>query len=110
MAEILSSSTFIAVTDRRIVTATPKALLRRGEIGTTYPLKEVKYVRPRTNYGERVRPTIGVTTERSDVQWMFPADADLESIDALATVIADGVVGRTQAQAAIASADEPPSA
>lgn len=110
MAEILTSSTFVAVTDRRIVTATPKALLRRGELGTTYPLDEVKYVRPRTNHGERVRPTIGVTTERSDVQWMFPADADHESIDALVTVIADGASGRAEARAAIAPAAELPSA
>lgn len=110
MAKMFTSSTFVAVTDRRIVTANPKALLRRGELGTTYPLNEVKYVRPRKNHGERVRPTVGITTERNDIQWMFPADADHESIDALVTVIADGASGRTEVQATIASAAELPSA
>ncbi len=57
-----------------------------------------------------VQQSLGVTTERSDVQWMFPADADHESIDALVAVIADGASGRTEARAASASAAELPSA
>lgn len=101
VVEMVASSTFVAVTDRRIVTAPPKTLLRRGELGMTYPLDEVRYVRPRTNHGERVRPTIGVTTERSDVQWMFPAVADHRRIDDLATVIEEGVSGITKARVAI---------
>ena len=109
MVERLASSTFVAVTDRRILTAAPRTLLRRGELGTIYPLDEVKYVRPRTNHGQRVRPTIGVTTERSDVQWMFPVDAAHESIDDLATVIANSASIRMKARAAIASAVEPSS-
>ncbi|MBK6301677.1 MAG: hypothetical protein IPF40_11745 [Actinomycetales bacterium] len=110
VVEMLASSTFVVVTDRRIVTATPKTFLRRGELAATYPLDEVRYVRQRTNYGQRVRPTIGVTTERSDVEWMFPAEADHESIDDLATVIAEGASGRTEARAAIErSAAESPS-
>lgn len=107
MVAALTSSTFVAVTDRRIVTAAPKTLLRRGELGTIHPLDEVKYVRPRTKHGQCVRPTIGVTTERSDVQWMFPAKAAHESIDDLATVIADGASIRVEARAAIASAAGP---
>lgn len=106
MVEIFTSSTFVAVTDRRIITATPKTLLRHGELDTIYPLDEVKYVRPRTNYGQRVRPTIGVTTERSDVQWMFPADAACESIDDLVAVIADSASIRMETHDAIASAAE----
>ena len=84
MVKLFASSTFVAVTDRRIITAAPKSLLRRGELGATYQLDEVRYVRPRTNYGGRVRPTIGITTERNDVQWMFPANAVHECIDDLA--------------------------
>jgi len=99
--ERLASSTFVAVTDRRIITAAPKTLLRRGELGTTYPLDDVRYVRPRTKQAERVRPTIGITTERSDDQWMFPASADHKRIDDLATVIADGASSRTAARVAI---------
>ena len=109
MVEIFTSSTFIAVTDRRIITATPKTLLRQGELGTTYPLDEVKYVRPRMNHGQRVRPTIGVTTERSDIQWMFPADAVFESIDDLAALIADSASICMEAQSVIASAAKPSS-
>lgn len=101
LVEVLTSSTFVAVTDRRIVTATPKTLLRRGELRATYPLEEVRYVRPRTNHGEHVRPTIGVITERSDIQWMFPAVADHRCIDDLATVISEGASGRHEARAAI---------
>lgn len=101
VVELLASSTFVAVTDRRIITAVPKTLLRRGELGATYPLDEVRYVRPRTNYGGRVRPTIGVTTDRSDVHWMFPSKALHEHIDNLADVIEQSAFRDTQEPAAI---------
>lgn len=95
VVELLASSTFVAVTDRRIVTATPKALLRRGELGETFPLREVRFVRPRHNHVDSVRPTISVITERSDVRWMFPAAADHRQIDQLADIIENGAVGVT---------------
>lgn len=90
VVEKLTSGTFVAVTDRRIVTATPRALLRRGELDSIYPLDEVRYVRPPSNHGAGVRPTIGIATDRRDVQWMFPSDAHLEHIDSLAAVISRG--------------------
>ncbi|NKS38098.1 hypothetical protein GS488_20815 [Rhodococcus hoagii] len=96
-----TSSTFVAVTDRRIVTAGSKTLLRRGELDSIYPLDEVRYVRPRSNHGAGVRPTIGIATDRRDVQWMFPADADHEHIDNLAAAISDGASVTTQAPAVI---------
>lgn len=99
----LASSTFVAVTDRRIVTATPRTLLRRGELDAVYPLDEIRYVRPRSNHGKSVRPSIGVTTDRRDVQWLFPADAEYEDIDNLAAVISAGATGPAKAQAAIES-------
>ncbi|MGF7123324.1 hypothetical protein [Rhodococcus sp. BE178] len=99
--EKLTSSTFVAVTDRRIVTATPRTLLQHGELGSIYPLDEVRYVRPLSNHGGGVRPTIGITTDRRDVQWMFPADADREHIDNLAAVISDGASVTSQAPAKI---------
>lgn len=104
---MLTSSTFVAVTDRRILTAIPKTFLNRGELGSTYPLDDVKYVRPRTEYQQAVRPTIGVTTKHSDIEWMFPADASQECIDALAAAINDGAAIRVQARTASASAVEP---
>lgn len=107
VVEKLASSTFVAVTDRRIVTGNPRTLLRRGELGSIYPLDEVRYVRPRSNHGMGVRPTIGIATDRRDVQWMFPADAPLEQIDNLAAVISDGASGTTQAPAAIEQSAAP---
>lgn len=101
--ERLASSTFVAVTDRRIVTADPKTLLRRGEIDAVYPLDEIRYVRPRSNHDAGVRPTIGIATDRRDVQWMFPTDAELDDIDNLAAALASGPSPSPHAQAAIES-------
>lgn len=101
VVEKLTSSTFMAVTNRRIVTATPKTLLRRGELGSIYSLDEVRYVRPRSNHVAGVRPTIGIATDRRDVQWMFPTEADPEHIDNLAAVISDGASVTTRTPAAI---------
>ncbi|MCF8784376.1 hypothetical protein [Rhodococcus ruber] len=101
VVEKLTSSTFVAVTDRRIVTATPRTLLRHGELGSIYPLDEVRFVRPRPKHDAAVRPTIGITTDRRDIQWMFPADADHEHIDNLAAVISDGASVASQDPAAI---------
>lgn len=106
MIGVLTSSTFVAVTDRRIVTAIPRRFLRYGELGATYSLDEVKYVRPRVKYGERVRPTIGITTEHDDIEWMFPAGAAHESVDNLVAVIVDGSSSRMELRAAITSAAE----
>lgn len=101
--EKLASSTFVAVTDRRIVTADPKTLLRRGELNASYRLDEIRYVRPRSNHDTGVRPTIGIATDRRDVKWMFPTDAELDDIDNLAAVISSGPSGSLPAQAAIES-------
>lgn len=103
VAKSLTSSEFIAVTDRRIVTARPSNLLRLGELGETYRLEEVKYVRPRTNYQSAVRPTIAVTTERDDLQWMFPSSASHENIDDLAQLIEQGAFRVSRTRGAIES-------
>ena len=58
-------------------------------------------MRPRSNHSAGVRPTIGIATDRRDIQWMFPADADPEHIDNLAAVISDGASVTTQAPVAI---------
>lgn len=97
VVEKFASSTFVAVTDRRIVTATPKSLLRRGELSSIYPLSEVRYVRARSNHTSSVRPTIGIATDRRDVRWMFPAKAADEHVDNFAEVISSGASGATQA-------------
>ena len=105
-----TSSTFVAVTDRRIITANPRKLLRHGELGATYPLDDVKDVRLRTDNTDHVCPVIEVTTKQSDIRWMFPARADQTSIEDLATtmddlasVITEGASGHAETRAAIAS-------
>ncbi|MFT9396885.1 MAG: hypothetical protein ABF545_02315 [Bifidobacterium psychraerophilum] len=95
------SSTFVAVTSRRIVTAEPKALLRRGEIGETYPLEQVKFIRPRDANASTMRPAVHISTEQSDIDWLFPAAADVEEIDALTDLIDGSVNVRNNTQAAI---------
>lgn len=92
------SSTFVAVTDRRIVTASPRALLGQGELGAVFPLGEVRYVRPRHHQAESVRSTISVATERQDIKWMFPAVADDEQIDKFVAVLQDGAHSVTENQ------------
>jgi len=103
-------STFIAVTDRRIITANPRKLLRHGELGATYPLDDVKDVHLRTGNTDHVCPLIEVTTKQSDIRWMFPARADQTSIEDLATtmddlasMITEGASGHAETRAAIAS-------
>lgn len=84
-----ASGTFVAVTDRRIVTANPGNLLRRGELGPIYSLDEVRNVRGRSSRGAGIRPTIDVATEERDLHWMFPDVAAHEDIDSLAAVLSE---------------------
>jgi hypothetical protein len=51
------------------------------------PLSEIRYVRPRQNQTDSVRPTINVATDQSDIRWMFPAAADAAHIDQLSTLL-----------------------
>jgi len=89
IVEKFASSTFVAVTDRRIVTANPGSLLRRGELGPIYSLDEVRNVRGRSPRGVGVRPTIDVATDERDLHWMFPGVAAPEDIDSLAAVLSE---------------------
>lgn len=101
MLDKFTSSVFVAVTDRRIITASPRDLLQRGELGVIYSFDEVKFVRPRTNHSTSVRPTIGITTEVLDIQWMFPAGATHESIDELTAVISSSTTDGAQSPLAV---------
>ena len=90
VAQTLAPATFVAVTDRRIITASPEGLLRRGELGKTYPLSSVKFVRTRDNNKGSARPTIGIVTEQENFDFVFPDVADLEMVDSLAAIVAGG--------------------
>jgi hypothetical protein len=89
IVEKIASSTFVAVTDRRVITADPRDLLRRGELGPVYALDEVRHVRGRSTRGAGVRPSIDVATEEQDLHWMFPEAASQQDIDSLAAALAE---------------------
>lgn len=90
VVEKAASSTFVAVTDRRIITAAPRALLHCAELGDSFPLREVQFVRPPQKQSESVRPTMDVITEHQNLRWIFPSAADDGSIDKLAVLLTEG--------------------
>lgn len=107
IVERLASSTFVAVTDRRIVTAKPRKLLRQGQLDVIIPLDEARHVCPRAIQYEDVRSTASVITERNDIKWMFPAVADNQQIDRLAAVIGEDTAGVNKTQLPIEQFSKP---
>ncbi len=89
LVEKLAPSAFIAVTNRRIITAAPGNLLKRGEIGPVYSLDKVSNVRVRSHKGKNTRPTIDVATVDHDLHWMFPDSAAREDINSLAAILSE---------------------
>lgn len=87
--EKFASSTFVAVTDRRIITAIPEHLLKRGELSSVHPLDAVQWVRDHARQENSIRRQIEVFTEKRDLKWMFPDDANTEDIDNLISVLSD---------------------
>ncbi|MFC5994282.1 hypothetical protein ACFQE5_08660 [Pseudonocardia hispaniensis] len=101
IVEKFASSTFVAVTDRRIVTANPGNFLKRGELGPIYSLDDVRNVRGRSHRGAGVRPTIDVATEERDLHWMFPDAAEHEDIESLAAALSERTPRAVSAPTAI---------
>lgn len=87
----IATPTLVAVTDRRIISASPRSLTRQGEISDSTPLSEVRFVRTQSMQSNAVRPTIDIFTEGRDVKWMFPEEADPAHIDLLSQVIEAGM-------------------
>lgn len=83
----IATPILVAVTDRRIIGASPRSLTHQGEIRDSIPLSEVQFVRSQSMQANAVRPTIDIITEGRDVKWMFPEEADSEHIDLLSQVI-----------------------
>ena len=98
-----ASSTFVAVTDRRIITAGPRTLLRRGELGETFPLSDVQFVRTPQNQTSSIRPTLDVITEHQNLRWIYPSAADVESVDRLAVMLEESVKSIQRDRMAITS-------
>lgn len=98
-----ASSTFVALTDRRIITATPRTLLQLGEIGPSIALGEVRYVRGPIKKGGIVRTSIDVTTPDIDVHWSFPSEADDEAIGKFAAMLGEAMTIPDEERVAIES-------
>lgn len=86
----VAAQTLVAVTNKRIIRASPRKLVTEGHIRDSIPLGEVQFVRSRNMQNQSVRPTIDVITNTKDVSWMFPKQADTEQIDLLSQVLENG--------------------
>ncbi|RNE49936.1 hypothetical protein [Corynebacterium alimapuense] len=89
-SEKLAAGKFVAVTNQRIITADPREFLREGLYQSELLLDDIKFVRPPSDQEKNARPTITITTERRDINWMFPEVADEAQVDRLAELICSG--------------------
>ena len=85
--DVLASSSLIAVTNQRIITANPQTLRSEGKLGDCFDLTSIRNVRPPDMHDNQIRRTITVTTERRDLTWMFPQAADDDAINQLAALL-----------------------
>jgi hypothetical protein len=110
VVDVAASSTFVALTDRRMITASPRALIQRGELGATFPLSDMQFVRTPQKQTATVLPTLDVITERQNLRWVYPAAADLETVDKLAAMLETSVNNSWQRAPAVSGAPVPKSA
>ena len=82
------SSTLVAVTDRRVMTAGARGLLRHGQLGRGFEFEDLRYVRSSVESKGAQRASIKVATRDDDVHWMFPVAADPASIAQMAAILA----------------------
>lgn len=97
----VAASTFVAVTDRRIITAVPRSLLHHGAIADAILLRDIQYVRPPSKQGSGVRTTVDVVTDTKNIRWLFPSTAGEADIDRLVALVEEGAAGQKRADAAI---------
>jgi len=84
-------ATFVAVTDRRIITAGANSFRQAGEIRQVIPVDQVRYVRTRAASTEGVRSTIDLVTRDEDIRWAFHPETDSADVSALAAVLAESM-------------------
>ena len=82
-----ASTSFIAVTDARIITANPYDFRNRGITRGEVPLSEVRHIRFTPADNDNSHTKIDVTTEKIDLHWTFPATVNNDDINALAKVL-----------------------
>ena len=109
--DVLASSSLIAITNQRIVTANPQTLRSEGKLGDCFDLTSIRNVRPPEMHDNQIRRTITVTTERRDLTWMFPQAADDDAINQLAELLQKNLSEEKSQQLAVnesqATADAP---
>ncbi|WP_066907332.1 hypothetical protein [Millisia brevis] len=98
-----ASSTFVAVTDRRIMTAPARGFLQTGDVETSFALDDVRYLRAAATSETNVRTSIDIVTRDKDFRWTFPAAAHDREIGEFAAVLAEKVGVPEDERAAIES-------
>jgi len=81
------NTSFIAVTDARIVTANPHDFRNHGTTKGEVPRSEVRHVRFTPADNDNSRTKIDVTTEKIDFHWNFPVAANNDDINTLAQIL-----------------------
>lgn len=82
-----ASTSFIAVTDARIITANPYDFRNRGITRGEVPLSEVRHIRFTPADNDNSHTKIDVTTEKIDFHWIFPVAANNDDINTLAQIL-----------------------
>jgi hypothetical protein len=83
-------STFVAVTDQRVLIAKPSTFLHEASVATAVPLDEIRYVRASTRRGDG-RSTIDLITRDENISWSFDPAIDDDHVDALAAGLASSM-------------------
>ncbi|WP_086150755.1 hypothetical protein [Cellulosimicrobium sp. KWT-B] len=79
---------FVAVTDRRVLTARANTFRQEGKIEHSVPLEHVRYVRSRGPQRDGGRSTVELTTRDVDFRWAFHEDSEQGGVDSFAGLLA----------------------
>lgn len=82
-----ASTSFIAVTDARIITANPPDFRNHGITKDEVPCSEVRHIRFTPADNDNSRTKIDETTEKIELLWTFPTAANNDNIRSLAKIL-----------------------
>lgn len=86
-----ASKEFVAVTNRRILTARTGELLQDGRLSQEIPLDRVRYVRVRPATTAQTPARIELITRDIDFEWAFHPNIETKDIDALSATLAESM-------------------
>ncbi|WP_277210581.1 hypothetical protein [Isoptericola croceus] len=89
--DLEKSAVFVAVTDRRVITAKASTFRQEGTIEHSVPLEHVRYVRSRCPQRDGGRSTVELTTRDVDFRWVFHEDSEQEGVDSFAGLLAESM-------------------